>query len=136
MIARVWRGATRAEDGDAYAAYIEETGLTGARELPGARGTLVLRRERGGRAEFETILLFDSLDDVRAFAGDELDVAVFFPEDDRYLIERDLDGRPLRGRRQSGLVRGARRAAGPPASRSAGRDRAEEPVRLAARARP
>ena len=43
MIARVWRGATLAENGDAYAAYLEETGMRGARELPGSRGTLVLR---------------------------------------------------------------------------------------------
>ena len=93
MIARVWQGTTLAEDGDAYAGYLEETGMKGARELPGARGTLVLRRERAGHAEFETILLFDSLADVTAFAGDELDAAVFFPEDDRYLIERDLEVR-------------------------------------------
>ena len=91
MIARVWRGATRAEDAEKYGAYVEETGLRGARELPGSRGTLLLRRERDGRAEFQTILLFDSLDDVRAFAGDELDEAVFFPDDDRYLVDRDLD---------------------------------------------
>ena len=93
MIARVWRGATRAEDAEAYAAYVEETGLRGARATPGSRGTLVLRRERDGRAEFETILLFDSLDDVKAFAGDAIDDAVFFPEDDRYLVERELDVR-------------------------------------------
>jgi antibiotic biosynthesis monooxygenase (ABM) superfamily enzyme len=90
VIARVWRGATRAEDADAYAAYIEESGVGPARALPGARGSLVLRRVEGDRAEFETIILFDSIDDVRAFAGDELERAVFFPEDDRYLIERDL----------------------------------------------
>jgi hypothetical protein len=93
VIARVWRGTTLAEDGDAYAAYVEEAGLKGARTLPGARGTLLLRRERAGYAEFETILLFDSLADVQAFAGDELDEAVFFPEDGRYLIERDLEVR-------------------------------------------
>ena len=93
MIARVWRGATRAEHGEEYAAYVEETGLRGARAIPGSRGTLVLRRERDGRAEFETILLFDSLDDVKAFAGDELEDAVFFPEDERYLVERELDVR-------------------------------------------
>ena len=93
MIARVWRGATRAEDGEEYAAYVEKTGLRGARAIPGSRGTLVLRRERDGRAEFETILLFDSLDDVKAFAGDELEDAVFFPEDERYLVERELDVR-------------------------------------------
>ncbi|HEY3542826.1 MAG TPA: hypothetical protein VGK79_09800 [Gaiellaceae bacterium] len=93
MIARVWRGATLAEDGDAYAAYLEETGMRNAREIPGSRGTLVLRRVRGGYAEFETILLFDRLQDVRGFAGDELEAAVFFEEDDRYLIERELEVR-------------------------------------------
>jgi len=89
MIARVWRGSTRAEDADAYAAYVEETGMKGVRALPGNRGTLVLRRVHDGHAEFETILLFDSLDDIRAFAGDNIDAAVFFPEDDRYLVERE-----------------------------------------------
>jgi hypothetical protein len=93
VIARVWRGATLAEDGDAYAAYLEETGMRNAREIRGARGTLVLRRVRAGYAEFETIMLFDAMDDVRGFAGDELDAAVFFDLDDRYLVERDLEVR-------------------------------------------
>jgi antibiotic biosynthesis monooxygenase (ABM) superfamily enzyme len=90
VIARVWRGATRAEDAETYAAYIEESGTGPARKLPGARGSLVLRRTLDDRTEFETIILFDSLDDVRAFAGDRLETAVFFPEDDRYLVDRDL----------------------------------------------
>jgi antibiotic biosynthesis monooxygenase (ABM) superfamily enzyme len=89
MIARVWRGSTRAEDADAYAAYLEETGMKGARAIPGNRGTLVLRRVHGDSAEFETILLFDSLEDVRAFAGDDVEAAVFFPEDGGYLTERE-----------------------------------------------
>ena len=90
MIARVWRGATRAEDMDEYAAYIEASGMAAARAAE-ACGTLVLRRPDGDTAEFVTILLFDSLDAVRSFAGDEIDRAVFFPEDDRYLVERDLN---------------------------------------------
>jgi hypothetical protein len=90
VIARVWRGATRAEDAEAYAAYIEASGVGPARKLDGARGSLVLRRVEGDRAEFETIILFDSLEHVRAFAGEELEAAVFFPEDDRYLVDRDL----------------------------------------------
>jgi antibiotic biosynthesis monooxygenase (ABM) superfamily enzyme len=90
MIARVWRGATRAEDAETYAAYIAETAKKGADTLPGSRGTLILHRVHDGLAEFQTILLFDSLDDIHAFAGDDIEVAVFYPEDDRYLVERDL----------------------------------------------
>ena len=90
MIARVWRGATRAEDEQAYAEYLEQTGMRSARALDGNRGTLVLHRRAGDRAEFETVLLFDSLEHVRAFAGNEIERAVFFPDDDRFLVEREL----------------------------------------------
>jgi hypothetical protein len=81
VIARVWRGATRAADAEAYAAYVE-------RCLEGER-SLVLQRVDGERAEIETIIFFDSLDDVRSFAGDDIERARFYPEDDRYLIERE-----------------------------------------------
>jgi len=81
VIARVWRGATRATDAEAYAAYV-------GRCLEGERA-VVLQRVDGERAEIETIIFFDSLDDVRSFAGDDIERARFYPEDDRYLIERE-----------------------------------------------
>jgi antibiotic biosynthesis monooxygenase (ABM) superfamily enzyme len=90
MIARTWRGATRAEDEEAYVDYLEETGMRAVRALPGNRGTFVLHRSVGDRAEFQTVLLFDSLENVRAFAGDDLERAVFYPEDDRFLVDREL----------------------------------------------
>jgi antibiotic biosynthesis monooxygenase (ABM) superfamily enzyme len=90
MIARTWRGATRAEDEQAYVDYLEETGMQAVRALPGNRGTVVLHRRVGDRAEFQTVLLFDSLEHVRAFAGEEVERAVFYAEDDRFLIEREL----------------------------------------------
>jgi len=90
VIARVWSGATLAEDADAYASYLEGTVMQSARGLDGSRGTLVLRRVDGDRAEFTTILLFESLEHVHGFAGAEIERAVFFPEDDRFLVERDL----------------------------------------------
>ena len=99
MIARVWHGVTRAEHSAEYAHYLEESGIRQARANEGSRGTLVLRRTRGDYAEFETILLFDSLEDVKRFAGDDLEAAVFFPGG------RSLPGRP-RPRRPS--LRGGR----------------------------
>jgi heme-degrading monooxygenase HmoA len=90
MIARIWRGAVRREDGDAYAAYIRETGLAGYAATPGNRGAWLLRRDSGARTEFVTFTLWDSLEAIRAFAGDDVETAVYYPEDDRYLVERDL----------------------------------------------
>jgi heme-degrading monooxygenase HmoA len=90
MIARIWRGAVRPEDADAYGAYIGETGLAGYAATPGNRGAWLLRRDEADRTEFVTFTLWDSLDSIRGFAGDDVEQAVYYPEDDRYLIERDL----------------------------------------------
>ena len=49
-----------------------------------------LRRDDGDHSEIVTFSLWDSRDSIRAFAGDDIDQAVFYPEDDRFLIERDL----------------------------------------------
>jgi heme-degrading monooxygenase HmoA len=57
---------------------------------PGNRGFSVLHRPDGDREEFLTISLWESLDVIRAFAGDDIDRAVFYPEDERYLVEREL----------------------------------------------
>ena len=89
MIARVWRGWTAAADADAYAAYLLETGMKTARATAGNKGASVLRRIDGHRAEFVTVLLFETLESVRGFAGSEIERAVFFPEDERYLVERE-----------------------------------------------
>ena len=89
MIARVWRGATRADDAESYLDYLHRTGHAEYRRVAGHRRTITLRRVEGDRAEFVLITLWDSLDALRGFAGTDLERAVFYPEDDRYLVERE-----------------------------------------------
>jgi heme-degrading monooxygenase HmoA len=89
MIARTWRGWTADEDADRYVSYLRETGVKEYRETPGNRGVLVLRRIEGGRAEFLLVSLWDSMDAVHAFSGPDERIAVFYPEDDRFLVERE-----------------------------------------------
>jgi len=90
MIARVWRGATRAEDADAYASYMGSTGVEGLHGTPGNEGVFMLRRIEGDRAEFVMISLWSSEEAIRAFAGDDISVAVFYSDDERFLIEREM----------------------------------------------
>jgi heme-degrading monooxygenase HmoA len=90
MIARTWRGWTRAEDAASYVDYLEATGAPASRGTPGNRGFYILHRVVGDRAEFVTMSLWDSLDAVRGFAGDDVEQAVFYPEDERFLVDRDL----------------------------------------------
>ncbi len=88
-VVRTWRGSTRAEDGAAYGRYLEATGLAAYRNTPGNLGVLGLRRIREGLAEFLLVTLWESEAAVQRFAGPDLDAAVFYPEDDRYLVARD-----------------------------------------------
>jgi heme-degrading monooxygenase HmoA len=101
MIARVWRGAVRREDADAYAEYMRGTGLREYQETPGNRGAFMLRREEGDLCEFVMLTLWDSLEAVKAFAGEDPDRAVFYPEDDRFLVERDLKAQHFEVLKQS-----------------------------------
>jgi len=89
MVARIWRGAVAQADRDAYARYMESTGVAGYSSTPGNRGVWMLRRDVAGKTEFLMFTLWDSMDAVKQFAGDAPEVAVFYPEDDRFLVDRD-----------------------------------------------
>ena len=90
MIARIWRGAVRAEDAAAYAAYVQRTGLAGYQGTPGNHGAWLLCRTEGDRAEFITVSFWESREAIEAFAGQDINTAVFCPDDEQFLIERDL----------------------------------------------
>jgi heme-degrading monooxygenase HmoA/catechol 2,3-dioxygenase-like lactoylglutathione lyase family enzyme len=89
VIARTWKGAVRRRDGDAYARYMRQTGVAEYAQSPGNRGVWMLRRDVEDRTEFLMFTLWDSLEAVKGFAGEDYQRAVFYPEDDRFLVERD-----------------------------------------------
>jgi heme-degrading monooxygenase HmoA len=89
MLARLWRGATTAADADAYLDYLGQTGVAEYRATEGNMGVLTLRRVVDGRAEFLLVTLWKDEDAVRRFAGADVDRAVFYPEDDGFLVDRD-----------------------------------------------
>jgi len=96
-VVRMWSGVVRTADTDAYAAYVEQTGMAAYRETPGNLDAWLLTRDLGdGRTEVTTVSRWTSLDVIRGFAGDDPEQAVFYPEDDRYLLERDLRVRHYR----------------------------------------
>jgi len=88
VIARIWRGVVRTEAADEYVAYVRDTGIEHYRSTPGNVGAWILHRPIDGLTEIVTFSLWEDMDAVRAFAGADPSRAVYYPEDDRFLVER------------------------------------------------
>jgi len=86
MIARSWDGVTRAADSEAYADYVRRTGFTNLMATEGNVGVYLLRRREGDRARFRVLSLWDSMEGIRRFAGDDPEKARYYPEDQRFLL--------------------------------------------------
>lgn len=89
MISRIWHGWTAPEQADEYERLLRAEILPGIHRVRGYRGATLLRRDAGDEVEFVTITVFDSLDAVRAFAGEDHEVAVVPPEARRLLRRFD-----------------------------------------------
>jgi hypothetical protein len=79
VIARWWRGWTTHENAEPYQELLRTTILPGIERIDGYKGAYLLRRERDGETEFATLTFWESLDAVRAFAGEDYEVAVVPP---------------------------------------------------------
>jgi hypothetical protein len=88
-IARTWHGRVPAAKADAYHAYLLRTGIADYRSIAGNRGVLVQRHIEGDVAHFTLTTLWDSIDSIKAFAGEQYERARYYPEDDDYLLERE-----------------------------------------------
>lgn len=82
MIARVWHGWTTPSNANAYESLLRGEIFVGIQErrIAGYRGIQLLRRNLGDEVEFVTVMWFDSLEAIRAFAGEDYEVAVVPPK--------------------------------------------------------
>ena len=89
MIARTWRGVVHSDRLAEYVDIVERTGMTEYRATPGNLGAQLLTRDLGdGRSEIVTLSWWTDLDVIRAFAGDDIELAKYYPEDDEFLVDR------------------------------------------------
>jgi heme-degrading monooxygenase HmoA len=94
-IARLWEGSTRAADADRYLESLRRTGLADYARTAGNRGVLALRSVGVERADFLLLTLWESEAAIRGFAGEPIDRARFYPEDDAFLVRRQETVRHL-----------------------------------------
>lgn len=91
MIARIWKGETPAMKADEYFAYIKKTGVAGLLDTPGNRGVYVFRQLEGDQAHFLMLSLWDSLEAIKKFTGDDYQKARLYPDDQKYLSRFETD---------------------------------------------
>jgi heme-degrading monooxygenase HmoA len=89
MVARIWHGWTTLGNADAYEQLLRGHVLPGIHRLSGYLGAYLLRDDAGDEVEFVTVTLFDSLEAVREFAGDDYEAAVVPPEARKLLSRFD-----------------------------------------------
>jgi heme-degrading monooxygenase HmoA len=89
VIARTWHGRVPTAKADAYEAYLQRTGLADYAATPGNRGLLALRRTEGDVTHFVLTSLWDSVEAIQRFAGNDYARARYYDEDDDFLLERE-----------------------------------------------
>lgn len=89
MISRIWHGYTTKSNSDVYENLLKSEIFVGIknREIKGYKGIQLLRRELPTETEFITIMWFDSIESVIAFAGNDYEKAVV-PESARKVLSR------------------------------------------------
>lgn len=89
LIARLWSGVVASDRLADYVAYVDATGVGAYRQTPGNRAAHILTRDLGdGTAELLAFSLWDDVDAIRRFAGDDIDAMVLYAEDHDYLLTR------------------------------------------------
>ena len=87
MIARIWHGVVPAQKSGDYLAYLRSTGIPDYRAVPGNEGVNILHRVEGGRAHFLLISYWESRESIKNFAGEDINKARYYPEDEAFLLE-------------------------------------------------
>ena len=91
LTVRTWSARADAEGAGSYIRYFTGTLLPELRELPGFEGAYLLRRDLDGdgTVELTAHTFWESPEVIRAFAGDDITVAIVEPEARAMLLDFD-----------------------------------------------
>ena len=87
IIARIWTGRVPPGKADAYDQFLRERAIPDYTSIQGNLGEIILRRDEQNYTEFTIITFWDSIDSIKAFAGENYEKAKYYEEDKEYLLE-------------------------------------------------
>ena len=90
MIARLWHGAVPATRMAEYHEKMRSVALPDYRGTAGNLGAYILHKVEGDIAHFEMLTFWRDIDSIKAFAGENYNLAKYYDFDDEFLIEKEL----------------------------------------------
>ena len=87
MIARLWHGKVPLAKAAEYHTYLMATGLADYANTPGNCSVTLLKKEENDIVHYYTLTYWSGIDAIKAFAGDDIEKARYYPEDAEYLLE-------------------------------------------------
>ena len=87
MIARIWHGKTHKGSFESYSEFLRRVAIPDYKKTDGFEGLCFLRRIVSKEAHFTLITYWKDLEVIRNFAGEDVEKAKYYPEDDDFLLE-------------------------------------------------
>jgi heme-degrading monooxygenase HmoA len=87
MIVRLWHGRVPAEKAGRYREFLNARAIPDYRSVPGNLSVHILERAEGAVTHFVTLTLWENMAAIRSFAGEDVEVAKYYPEDREFLLE-------------------------------------------------
>ena len=87
MVVRMWHGRVPSNKAPAYREFVNRRAIPDYRSVPGNISVHILERQEGEITHFITLTFWESMDAVRAFAGEDVERAKYYPEDEDFLLE-------------------------------------------------
>lgn len=88
-IMRLWHGEVPREKGDYYEQFMLDRAVPDYSSIPGLEKLYFQRRNEDVVAHFLLVTIWDSLDSIKKFAGENPDIAKYYPEDEDFLINKE-----------------------------------------------
>jgi heme-degrading monooxygenase HmoA len=99
MVARIWHGKVPEARTAEYWAYLNDTGISRFGTIPGNLGADVMTSTHDGITEFLVISYWTSLDDIKGYAGADIEKVHDLPRDKEFLIDMETKVRHFMVRR-------------------------------------
>src|SRR5512146_848631 len=87
MVVRMWHGRVPTEKAGRYREFLHARAIPDYRSVPGNVSVHILERREGTVTHFVTLTFWEGMAAIRGFAGDDVQVARYYPEDREFLLE-------------------------------------------------